>query len=73
MIVGIRNEDISTKIKRHKKEALEQINAWKNELEFALTKDDADYKMYQNYCDFMFQTWENTLNFTGFPLFLCVW
>ena len=62
MIVGIRNESIEDKLKRHKKEAEDSIEAWKNELEFAQNKgNDAEYVRYQAYCEFMIKTWENTL------------
>lgn len=62
MIVGLENERILDKLKKHKKEAIESIEVWKNELKFAITKeDDEEYKRYQVHCKFMIRTWENTL------------
>lgn len=62
MIVGIRNESIEEKLKRHKKESEDSIKAWENELEFAQSQgNDEKYVRYQAYCEFMIRTWENTL------------
>lgn len=62
MIVGIGNESIEDKLKRHKKEAEDSIEAWKSELKFAQNKGhDEEYVRYQAYCEFMIRTWENTL------------
>ena len=61
MIVGKREETIMERIKRHTKEAEQQIECWENELAYAQTQDDEEGRKYQEHCEFMIQVWKNTL------------
>ena len=58
MIIGQRNESVEEKNKRHIKEMVEEIEGWKNELDFAKKKCDENYK---DYCITMIKICENTI------------
>lgn len=58
MTVGERGESIEEKRKRHIKESQDQIDGWKNELQYAISHKDIQY---EKYCEFMIKVWENTL------------
>lgn len=59
MVVGKREETLQEKNLRHIKEMEEDIEGWKNELDFAKKRED---KMYEKYCKMMIQICQNTID-----------
>ncbi len=58
LIVGERGESIEEKVKRHIEEATAQIDSLNNELQYAISHEDSQYK---SYCELMIKVWKNTL------------
>lgn len=66
MVVGQRDETLQEKNLRHIKEMKIDIEAWKNELNFARKKSD---KTYEKYCITLIKICENTItNLEDFAL-----
>lgn len=61
MVVGTKDETVREKYLRYKNEAKENVKAWENELSIAQTYYEDDIQ-YQSHCEFMIQTWKNTLH-----------
>lgn len=58
MIAGNRSETLEEKRERHIKETRDLIDAWNEELKFAI--DQGDQK-YERYCELMLKIQKNTL------------
>lgn len=58
----LKREMVREKYLKHRKEAIESIQGWKDELNIAEKYHEKEDIEYQQHCIFMIQIWENTLN-----------